>query len=236
MKKILLSCLLTLTFSLSTMAYDFEVDGIYYNITSSNTVEVTYSRYYEYEGSITIPDEVSYSGNTYSVTSIGDSAFDGYDNLVAVIIGNSVKTIGMDAFTDCYGLNSIVLGESVDYLDMYAFRRCFSLSSITVLNPEPPTIDSQGYVFSGFNRKYCPLYVPIGTKDVYATANIWKTFFNIEEIDPTSIQSIKAQTKSTDDLEVEGYYTIDGKRLNTPQNGVNILNYSDGTAKKIIVK
>ncbi len=241
MKKVLLLCLLTLTFAIPTMAYDFEVDGIYYNTTSSNTVEVTYSNnsyyndyYYDYEGSISIPDEVSYSGGTYAVTSIGEEAFSHCYDLVSVTIGSSVTTIGEDAFFRCYGLSTVVLGASVENIGEQAFYECYSLLSITSLNPEPPAID--GEALNAFNRVYGTLYVPIGSESAYAEAKTWKTIQNIEGIDPTGIQNIKAQTNSTDGAEVVGYYTIDGKRLNTPQNGVNILSYSDGTGKKVLVK
>ena len=92
-------------------AHDFEVDGIFYNITSSTefTVSVTYrgdnaSRYTnEYTGSVVIPKTVTYSGKTYSVTSIGDGAFFNC-RLTSVTIPNSVTSIGEGAFYYCSGL------------------------------------------------------------------------------------------------------------------------------------
>ena len=75
-KKLILAMMLAI--SLPSFAHDFEVDGIYYNILSESdkTVSVTfegekYSSYSnEYTGSVTIPETVTYSGKTYSVTSI----------------------------------------------------------------------------------------------------------------------------------------------------------------------
>ena len=77
--KHLFTALLLLLCSVAANAYDFEVDGIYYNITdeSNKTVAVTCSDYSgEYRGEIVIPESVVYNGNTYSVTSIGNYAFE----------------------------------------------------------------------------------------------------------------------------------------------------------------
>ena len=89
-------------------AHDFEVNGIYYNIHSDGTsVSVTYkgssysSYANEYSGAVTIPATVTYSGKTYSVTSIGSSAFAGCSGLTSVEIPNSVTSIGNSAFYGC---------------------------------------------------------------------------------------------------------------------------------------
>lgn len=36
--------------------------------------------------------------------------------------------------------------------------------------------------------------------------------------------------------EVEAYYSLDGRRRDVPQKGLNIVKYADGSAKKVIVK
>ena len=117
--------LVTLLLLCSTVAnaHDFEVDGIYYNITSSSnkTVEVTYrgtsfDQYSnEYTGSVVIPSSVTYNGTTYSVTSIGDDAFWRCTGLTSVTIPNSVTSIVKTAFLFCDGLTNIIVenGNSV---------------------------------------------------------------------------------------------------------------------------
>ena len=111
-------------------AEDFAVDDIYYSITSSTepyTVAVTYrgSKYSsysdEYTGSVTIPESVTYSGKTYSVTSIGNWAFEGCSGLTSVVIGNSVTSIGNYAFRGCSGLTSIEISNRVTSIGNGAF-------------------------------------------------------------------------------------------------------------------
>ena len=70
-----------------------EVDGIYYTLDSSNyTAEVT-SSYSEYRGDIVIPASISVYGATYSVTTIGNSAFNFCDGLTSIEIPNAVADI-----------------------------------------------------------------------------------------------------------------------------------------------
>lgn len=93
--------------AISAHAYDFVVDGIYYNIVNANSddehVEVTYQSFNnkDYSGNIVIPLQVLYSGKKYSVTGIGSCAFYNCSSLKSITIPNSVTEIGSDAFGYC---------------------------------------------------------------------------------------------------------------------------------------
>ncbi|MBR5813669.1 MAG: leucine-rich repeat domain-containing protein, partial [Bacteroidaceae bacterium] len=143
--KHLLATLLLLC-ATAASAYDFEVDGIYYTFLSKEdkSVEVTrpsYSRN-EYYGSIVIPESVTFDGVTYSVTSIGGSAFYGCPDLTSIEIPNSVTSIGYSAFRDCTGLTSIEIPNSVTSIGENAFYNCTGLTSIEI--PEGVIIINSG--------------------------------------------------------------------------------------------
>lgn len=91
--------MLALFTSMSLSAYDFQSGGIYYAI-EGNHVSVTFGSSV-YQGRIEIPSEVTYNGKTYSVTSIGGSAFDGGNGITYLSIPSSITSIGEYAFIDC---------------------------------------------------------------------------------------------------------------------------------------
>ena len=148
----LLACLLM---GLSASAYDFMVNGLCYNRNiDSTTVSVTYqkspsssfSSYSDLSGNLVIPESVTLGGTTYSVTSIGQNAFECCFRLASVAIPNSVTSIGYQAFYGCSGLTSVTIGNSVTSIGNEAFRHCSGLTSVTI----PNSVTSIGdYAFSG---------------------------------------------------------------------------------------
>ena len=133
---------LMLLCSAVAFAHDFEVGGIYYNITdaTNKTVAVTYrgnsysSYYNEYIGDVVIPESVTYNGTTYSVTSIGNYAFAYSSGLTSVEIPNSVTSIGSYAFAYCSGLTSVEIPNSVTSIGSSAFSHCTGLASVVIGN------------------------------------------------------------------------------------------------------
>jgi len=126
---------------LAVSAYDFEVDGICYNITNETAKEVvvTYQNDnpynpYGYSGDIVVPSSVSYYGNLYTVTAIGNRAFYGCSYLRSVIIPNSITEIGNYAFSGCSSLTSVTIPNSVISIGDSAFSHCSGLTSITIPN------------------------------------------------------------------------------------------------------
>ena len=119
---------------MAASAADFEWANFYFNITDHQklTVEVTRSDYLILKKKIDIPEAVTYNGNIYSVTSIGDKAFDNYHYLESITIPNSIMRIGNCAFLGCTALKSITIPNGS--IGENAFYGCDNLESVTIGN------------------------------------------------------------------------------------------------------
>ncbi|MBQ7205398.1 MAG: leucine-rich repeat protein [Muribaculaceae bacterium] len=116
MKPLFRFSLLLLAFLLpaSALAYDFEVNGICYNINGNEATVTSKGLYYDmffvgYSGPVVIPATVTHNGTTYPVTSIDEIAFYCCDGLTSIDIPNSITKIGNFAFGNCPVLASIVI-------------------------------------------------------------------------------------------------------------------------------
>jgi len=139
-KKFILT-LLAFVLSLTSWAAT-EIDGIYYELDASNKTASVTSGSNKYSGEVVIPSTVSYEGVTYSVTSIGGSAFYYCYSLTSIEIPNSVTSIGNKAFNYCRGLKSVTIPNSVTSIGGGALYRCSNLTSITV-DAGNPVYDSR---------------------------------------------------------------------------------------------
>ena len=84
--------LLAVFLSLSMLAVEVEIDGINYEL-NSETKQATVMVCGKYSGEIVIPESVEHEGTAYSVTSIGNGAFQYCTGLTSVTIGNSVTML-----------------------------------------------------------------------------------------------------------------------------------------------
>lgn len=129
MKRLIISALLLMALLLpaTAAAYDFEVDGIYYNVNGNEATVTCVEDYWNgksYVDDVTIPETVTYDGTNYSVTAIGNDAFAFCSGLTSVTIPNSVTSIGYSAFSYCSGLTNMTIPNSITSINYGTFQDC----------------------------------------------------------------------------------------------------------------
>ena len=163
------------------------------------------------------------------ITSIGEYAFSGCSGLTSLTLPAGITSIDKYAFSGCSRLTSLTLPAGITSIGEFAFSYCSGLTSIYVYAEKVPRIGR--YAFEGCASRKCTLYVPKGTYDNYRLSE-FGYFENIVEFDPTGID----KTTTSTDVEEVSRYSVNGQRLAVPVKGLNIVKYSDGTARKVVVK
>ena len=163
------------------------------------------------------------------ITSISDYAFYGCSGLTSLTLPAGITSIGEYAFSGCSRLTSLTLPAGITSIGEFAFSYCSGLTSIYVYAEKVPRIGR--YAFEGCASRKCTLYVPKGTYDNYRLSE-FGYFENIVEFDATGID----KTTTSTDVEEVSRYSLNGQRLAVPVKGLNIVKYSDGTARKVVVK
>ena len=111
------------------------------------------------------------------VTSIENQVFAGCTTLVSINIPEGVTSIEEYTFHSCYSLPSIDIPASVTFIRNYAFYMCNNLKTVYCQAVEPPVLED------AFGNFTATLYVPVGSKEKYQQAEVWKNFETIEEMD-----------------------------------------------------
>ena len=71
------------------------------------------------------------------------------------------------------------------------------------------------------------VYVPKGSLETYQQADVWKNFWELHEKDLTRIETVVADDSKTDNI----IYDMQGRRLDAPKAGLNIIN-----GKKVMIR
>lgn len=141
------------TAGVAANAYDFVVNGIYYNILSKTdrTVEVTKADGNDYSGDVVIPAVVNHDGVAYSVTKIGEGAFSQCPALTSVSM-SSVDTIDYGAFYHSDNLASVRLPATLTLIKGNPFSGCTALKEI-VVDEDNTKYSSDGGVMYDKNKE-----------------------------------------------------------------------------------
>ena len=155
MKKVLfLLAVLTMMLPLPATAQKATIDGVTYEFNDPATGEATVvpSSNGNYSGEVFIPATVTYNGQEYTVTVIGDNAFKQCRTLTSVSMPYTIKSLGNKAFFQCTGIITI---------------RCDAL--------EPPAIPDKN-AFHNMDASRVTMIVPGQSIAQYAAHEYWSQF------------------------------------------------------------
>ncbi len=195
-----------------------------------------------------------------TVKEVSFSAFIDCDNLGSIVIEDGIEPLEMTLYNVkssgstnplreiYYGRETLSGSPIAENEDRYNYNGTSEIRTLTIgplikevkwnfsdslqtvksliLDPTNVQINFHDIVYQ--NAK---LIVPVGTKHLYQTAEGWKNFATIMEEGETAIEGITISSP----IESKRY-SLDGRRLKSPQKGINIIRQSDGTTKKVIVK
>lgn len=82
----------------------------------------------ELAGDVTIPSKI---GN-YTVTGIGNNAFDGNEKITSLTVPGTVTSISQYAFRGCTNLKKVTLQEGVESIGYYTFAGCTNLTEVNL--------------------------------------------------------------------------------------------------------
>ena len=135
--------------STSATAYDFEVDGIAYTITSLTDLTVCGDHLTKKDTTkINIPENVEYKSKKLTVTSLNKGAFTNNNTLSEVILPNTITSIGDEAFYNCINLKNINLNSNLKSIGDKAFYNCINLRNIN-FNSNLKSIGIEAFAKSG---------------------------------------------------------------------------------------
>lgn len=118
--------------SATANAYDFEIDGIRYDITSFSELTVKASSLSEtIVGELTIPSEVEFSGKVLKVIEICDDFASSNLSISSLTVDDGVISIGARAFKNCANLKTIDIAQSVTLLGEECFYGCSTLEAFS---------------------------------------------------------------------------------------------------------
>ena len=200
-------------------------DGIRYHVRSIYGVEVVKkSDVNGYSGNVVIPESISIGGNTYEVTSIGEEAFYNCNNLMSVIIPNTITTIGYQAFAGCKNLKSIEIPNTVTTIGIWtfgnsglqsftippsvasigesAFYGCKDLTSIDISN-SVKSIGSNAFAYSGLKSVYIANSVTYVDPMAFYGCNIKTLNYNTNAVNSQFAHNSSLKTVNIGDLVTE---------------------------------
>ena len=129
----------------------------------------------------------------------------------------------------CQNLTTISLPAGLRSIDKGFLSNCRNLKTIYAYMPDPNALIYEDNFY--YESREWTLYVPKGTKNAYQNSE-WRYCKEIIEMETSGIDSVILNP----DAKEVSRYSVNGQRLAVPVKGLNIVKYSDGTVRKVVVK
>ena len=184
--------------------------GLNYNLYSDNTATLLGATS-EDISVLNIPASVTYGGQEYTVTKIGDRAFDGISSLTSISGGENITKIGYKAFSGCSALTGSIVFNNVKNIGGDAFKECGDGGlNLTFNNLECETIGSSA--FNSFN----------GTVNLYGNVNYIQNnaFYNYNKYENFQVN---ANLRGIMGIADNNFYNIKGGDISLEVNNVEII-------------
>ena len=130
----------------------------------------------------------------------------------------------------CQALTTISLPAGLRSIDKGFLSLCRNLKTIYAYMPDPNALTYVDNFY--YESREWTLYVPKGTKNAYQNSEAWRYCKEIIEMETSGIDSVILNP----DAKEVSRFSADGQQLAVPVKGLNIVKYSDGTARKVVVK
>lgn len=130
----------------------------------------------------------------------------------------------------CQALITISLPAGLRSIDKGFLSLCRNLKTIYAYMPDPNALTYEDIFY--YESREWTLYVPKGTKNAYQNSEAWRYCKEIIEMETSGIDSVILNP----DAKEVSRFSADGQRLVGPTKGLNIVKYSDGSARKVVVK
>lgn len=181
---------------------------------------------------LSIPSKI----DGFTVTAIGDRAFEGNWSIKSVTIPDSVKSIGENAFSSCVNIRSVTLGSDVESIGESAFGDCIFLASIVIPN-STKTIGDGAFYNSGLTS------ITLGSGITSIGSSAFSGCYNLVEVINKSSCTITAGSDSSGDIAKYALEVHNGeskiKKVNDyifyTTGGVNYLCGYVGTSKELVL-
>lgn len=169
------------------------------------------------------------------VVTLEDQAFAPSPLIESFEFNEGLESIGSLTVYNSKAITSITIPSTVKEVGEGAFVNCPNIANVTSLAVVPPAVPHtcggnvwwHNLIVNTEVLENAKLIVPAESVDAYRTAPYWKDFSNIETAGIAGVEN--------DGVSVKEIYSVDGRRLASPQRGINLMHMSDGSVRKVMV-